>query len=669
MNDHDPKASEGPEAFRFTRRRVIAASAVATAAVASSTIVRLSGDAQETADRSALPPSFASPIASPVPELDDALLGEVIAELAVAGVAVYAAAGDAEPLAEVPEPGPVSLLMSQLRPMVREAMLGGGVLGVDIDALVTDRDLLGADGADSFELIDDFPEIDNTPYIPPSLLLASYIQTLDAPGAALVRRFRPDIAVDQVATQQVPSLGMILFAAEVAREHATTAGMTPAGVRALMPVAMQGGICSQVQGFIDNTINQLFSALTIDLGPSPLGQILGGIINGVIQGFRVPLRAAIATLTKPVLDVIRDIAGVLGTVATVVSAIRPWTLQLTAAPTATRLAVGAEPGLPGQVTALVDLGGLDEWPVDVADCAAQSGVPLPPLKPANARCAWQVTGSRPNLVQSDEMPPALDANAKAVLKYHTLSEDEETAKGKPVYGWVMVTSSVARPEVDDLKRTLSNLLFAQLPDILNQFVRPILGPIVDQLLGKIASLTDSQGKVMISVLYHEPKEPTPTPEPEPTGEAGRSIDFTIVPIEQVFPVSITISATTCDGEAWSGDVSLSFHADFNAAWIDIEGTSDVAWDFAGGDQATATSGPFDATLEIWNGNSMAVSYTFDFTITRTTDPENDDVEALSFDAIVHATLDGTTETNSLTGLATNLGVPIPVVPGGAVCEG
>ncbi|MEZ4506922.1 MAG: hypothetical protein R2848_13995 [Thermomicrobiales bacterium] len=59
--------------------------------------------------------------------------------------------------------------------------------------------------------------------------------------------------------------------------------------------------------------------------------------------------------------------------ATVVSTIRPWTLRLTAAPPATRLAVGAEPGLPGVVDLTVDLGGFDEWPADVADCAAASG--------------------------------------------------------------------------------------------------------------------------------------------------------------------------------------------------------------------------------------------------------------------------------------------------------
>lgn len=309
MNDIGPNPPDGAGTFRLTRRRVLAGTGLAV--VASSTGIRFGGNAQGIPDRPFFQPGSASPIASPVPQLDDVLLNEVIAALANAGVAVYETANDPVPLVDVADPGPVSLLMSQLRPMVLEALLGGGVLGVDIDALVTDRALFGGNEAETFDLDVAFPEIDGRPVIPPSLLAASYIQTVDSPGAALIRRFRPDIAIQGGAIQQIPSLGLILFAAEIAREHGARAGVSAGGVRALVPMAMQGGICSQVQGFIDNTINQLFSMLTVDLGPSVPGAILGGIINGVIQGFRVPLKAALAALTKPVLDLIRDIAGVL----------------------------------------------------------------------------------------------------------------------------------------------------------------------------------------------------------------------------------------------------------------------------------------------------------------------------------------------------------------------
>ncbi|CAN5496091.1 hypothetical protein BH09CHL1_BH09CHL1_11520 [soil metagenome] len=662
----DELDSASPPSFRFTRRHALAAAALTTAAAASSSFARLGSSAQETAERPSQPSDGASPIASPVPELDDALLADVIVELAEAGIAVYEAAGYAEPLLTVSEPGPVSLLMSQVRPMVREAMLGGGVLGLDLDALVTDRPISGTEDSTEFAFDEAFLEIDGKTIFPPSMLVASYISTVETPGAALVRQFRPDIAIDQAATQQIPSLGMILFAAEVAREHAASAGMTPIGVRALVPTSVQGGICTQIQSFVDNAINSLFSALNVDLGPSPELMMLSTIINGIIQSAKIPLKAAIESVTKPVLDIIRDIAGIVGMAATVVSAIRPWTLQLDPDPRTTRLAIGAEPGLPGVVKAHVDLGGFDEWPVDIADCAAASGVPLPPLKPENARCSWVVTGSRQNLVFTDDLPTALDKDAKATMTYHTLSESEDVAKGKPVTGWVQVTAIVARPEIDDLKKTVANLLFAQLPSIVNQFARPILGPIVDQLLGKLASLTDSRTTTMFAVTYHNPPDETPTVEPEPTGDAGKSIDFTIVPSEAGFPVSISVMASSCDDQSWIGEVNLSFHPDFSAFGSDIEGRADLLWEFAGGDTATARSGPFDGTLEIANGVSMSLSYTFDITIERTYDAGG--AEYLTFDIVIHATLNGVTDTNPLVG-GTNLGVPIPVVEGGVVCAG
>jgi uncharacterized protein YggT (Ycf19 family) len=651
-----PSQTDSRDHLLITRRGAIAAAAVATGAVVTA---RFAGNAQQSED------DFAEPVASPG-ALDDSELQRVIAALADSGVAVYATPADSSALVEVPDPGPMELTIDQLRPMVREAMIGGGILGYDLDALVSDRELAGNAPGTAYERKPRLLEIDGDQVIPPSLLLATYLAETESPGADLMRTFLPDISTEQPVTQLYPSLGLMLFSAELARDHARAAALAPAGVRALMPLAAQGGICSEITGFIDRTINALFSALTVDLGPSLIGQILSGLINNIIQGGRIPIKAAIDSLTKPVLDVIRDVAGVLGMVATAVSAIRPWTLQLTPKPAATRLAIGAEPGLLGEVSLAVDLGGFDEWPVHVADCAAQSGVPLPPLKPENARCNWTVTGSRPDLVFSDDLPPALDKAAKAVMKYHTLSESEDTAKGKAVTGWVTVTASVARPEIDDLKKTITNLLFAQLPAIVNQFVRPIIGPVVDQLLGKLASLTDSRSTAVFAVVYHNPPEPTPVPEPEPDDDAGGSVDFTIEPVQQAFPTSIAVKASTCDGEVWTGDVSLSFHPDFNAAWADVEGTSPLRWDFAGDDVATARTEPINAILEIWNGNSQSLSYIFDFAITRT---EDEDGVSLIVELVVHATLDGSTTSTAIPNdLATNLGVPIPVTPGGTSCS-
>lgn len=654
---------------RISRRRAIAI--VGAASVAPIAFGK-HGSADESDGRRALQPNDATAVASPEPTFWADQLPEILTALAEAGISVYESAGDSESIVHVPDPGPVALLMSQLRSMVLELVSGGGIIGADLDALVSDRPLLGQ--GDSSDL---FPqtiplEVDGHLVIPPSLLVASYIQTVDSPGAEVIRKYRPEIVVEHGASQVIPMLAMTLFSAEIAREHSQRVGGTGGGVRALVPPAVQGGICSQATSFIDNMLNQLFAALKLDLGPSLPGQILGSIINGAILGFRLPIKAAIDSLLKPVLDIVRDIAGVLAVAATVVSTVRPWTLRFRAEPPASRLAIGAELGLPGKVTVQVDLGGFDEWPVDVADCAAASGVPLPSLKPENARCSWAVTGSRANLVQTEDLPAKLDKNAKAVLTYHTLSESEEVAKGDPVNGIVIVTARIARPEIDNLKQTLANLLFAQLPKLLEQFVRPYLGPIVDDLLGKIGSLTDSQGQATFVVVYHEPPKKTPTPEPEEDDSAGGSIDVTMEP---TFPTSasgvtmsgsIGLSASSCDGEAWTGSASMMFHVDSEGFTGDAEGTAPLSWDFQGSDQAATMVGPFAGTIEVPNLASSPLSYTLELSITRTQIPESEAV-ALTFDVILHSTFFGSSNAVQLEGFS-NLRTPIPVVAGAVNCE-
>ena len=103
-------------------------------------------------------------------------------------------------------------------------------------------------------------------------------------------------------------------------------------------------------------------------------------------------------------------------------------------PPSTRKAIGTEPGLPGTVTARVDLGGLDEWPTDIADCAMQAGVTLPPLKPVGAPIAWTMTQTDDLAVQSAGQATVLDETGSARFRYATTQESVETSKGDPVEG-------------------------------------------------------------------------------------------------------------------------------------------------------------------------------------------------------------------------------------------
>jgi hypothetical protein len=637
---------------KLTRRRLFAgtAGAMAVAAGWQRTIV-----AQEATPE----PGFMAP------EFSDAEVDDVIVALATAGIAVYEQPYSPLPIVPLANYGPVSLLRSQVRAMVLEATNQSGILGGDLDDLVTPPE--ASDGTpvpaeSESALVADA--------VPPSALLAAYVAGVDSPGAEIARRFMPIPDVAEPENVVYPGLVLTLFAAEVARDNveASSAGIVgPIGAGGVRAFVAQTGICSTVQGFIDRTLNSLFNALQVDLGSSLPGRILGGVINILLGGAKKAIREAIQQIIAPVMDVIKTIAGVLGMASMIVSAIRPWSLRMTPNPVATRLAVGAEAPIPGDIQCKIDLGGLDEWPADVADCAAQSGTPLPPLKPAGAACTWTIAQSRfpVPLVATKEPPGVLDDNGVATFSYVTLSEDVETAKGDPLLGWVRVTLNVARPELDRLRQTLSNLLFAQLPALVAQFVRPILGPTVDSLLAKLQSFTDSKSSTTIQVLYHQKKD-DPTPEPEPETNVPATINVAFEPVaEAPFPVYLILDAATCDGSNWEGTLQIVFKVDTEVVTLDLDQTRPIEWSFDNGDSSTANAGPFQAPLRYTAGGSDNYSVTTRLDISRTQDDDGG-TESMTFGIEATVAIGGMRETNQITG-ASNLGVPIPVTSGNANC--
>ena len=403
---------------RVTRRAALSGTALAVAGVATRAPINPLVDA-----RSATP----SPAATPTVLAESALL----ASLADAGIAVYENALDPVPMVPVDSPGPITLLGVQFRAMLFEANHGGGVLGADLDRLTLDPFFWPWTGKlavpNPLDPPPTKPEAGALP-IPPSMLVAAYIQAGDSPGARIARGLFPELDVKQSGEIVFPGLVLACFAAEIAREEQANAGQAWApgdagvGMRALL---LEGGTCSAVQGFVDQVLNALFGALHVDLGSSVPGKILGGIINFLLTAAQKAVKEALSVLTAPVLSVVKTIAGVIGTVSIVISAIRPWTVLLKPSPASTRFSVGSEAPIKGLVDCAVDLGGFDEWPADIADCAATAGVPLPPLKPADAPCRWELVSSNGALIVPEDQPSKLDQGGHAALTYHTLAEDEK----------------------------------------------------------------------------------------------------------------------------------------------------------------------------------------------------------------------------------------------------
>ena len=464
-----------------------------------------------------------SPTVAPPAALD-------VSELASAGIGVYTAAGQTTSITTIAsEASPLRLLATQARAMLLEASDRQGLPGAKIDATV------GTDPG--------MP--------PPSYLLAGWVTASASPAAVDASSLMGRQTWTDAPSIVFPSLVLAMYASDAAEFADTLVASNGSSNTLPVPASTSRtgihfgghpsspapghvvGICSLVQGFINGTISALFAAIGHLAQPAPpaaphsafgwfvAGLTAGyglavGVVNGLIDAAHFLVQKLIGLVTQPVLGYIARIAGVLGVVSIVVSFLRPWTIRMDAAPPSTRKAIGNEPGLAGALTATVDLGGFDEWPTDIADCAANAGVTLPPLKPVGAPIVWTMAQSDTLAVQSPGLATVLDASGSAPFRYATTQESVETAKGDPVNGSLRFQASIRRPAVADAQQTIANLVFDQIPDLIKPILQPLLAPAVKSVLDKIAGLLDNNGYAQVVVDFHTPTSTTTSQAPVTT---------------------------------------------------------------------------------------------------------------------------------------------------------
>jgi hypothetical protein len=486
-----------------------------------------------------------------------------VSALAAVGIGVYADAGQSpmDVVADDGAPNPIRLLGTQARAMMLEAADGQGLLGATIDSTV------GVDPG--------MP--------PPSYLVAGWVTGSTSPRATYAHTLMGDRAWTDAPAVVFPNLVLALYAADAAEFAQSLSGPSASGfrtlsVRAVMPSrARVVGLCSRVQGFINGTISALFDAIGHLAQPKPpasssgvFGTFLAGVtagyglavgaVNGLIDVAHFLVQKLIGLVTQPVLGYIARIAGVLGTVSLVVSFLRPWTIKVDDAPPSTRKAIGDEPGLAGAVTATVDLGGYDEWPTDIADCAQNAGVTLPPLKPVGAPIVWTLTQPDALAVPSDGIPTVLDSNGSAVYSYATTQESVETSKGDPASGLLAIHASIRRPAVAEAQQTISDLAFGQIPDLIRPILQPLLQPAVKKVLDKIAGVLDSTADTQVTVDFHTPPETTTTSTSPTTAASAAStpIDPCSLLTEQdaTAAMGVDLGVGLSTPEPWGGQCNI-----------------------------------------------------------------------------------------------------------------
>jgi len=442
-----------------------------------------------------------------------------IEALGRSGIAVVETVEATTPVRPVEGPSaPLRFARWQVHAIGLEAATGGGLTGAELDALI--------------------PVPQGMPRT--SRIVAGYLARVDSPGARLGRALlgaRDWTAPDDIV---VPSMVLATLSAELAKDaQASAVTGAPSTAFALGPrlAALQGalpragytvaaGICSAVESFVDGTISAVFDALKVKSDGSTAGDIAAGIWNFLVEIGEVIVKSILEVITAPVLAVVRAVAGAVAVVGMIVSIVQPWALRVIGDPESTRLAVGNEPGLPGRFEVTVDVGGIDDWPSDVADCAALAGVPLPPIGAIGAQVTWQPLDQDPGgLMSSGTGDPVIPESGPARITTTTGSEPPEVAQGEPQVGLVRGQVVVRRPGISELRGALQGLLFAQLPDIVAAALQPILGPAIADLVDELDDLQDVRGGATVSVLYHVKLETPPPETRKPTGDVRHPCDY------------------------------------------------------------------------------------------------------------------------------------------------
>lgn len=507
----------------------------------------------------------------------------VIDRLAAAGIAVFVEPGDADPIQTPAEPvSPVQLLEWQVRGLAGEADGHAGFAAHDLDTTVGEE------------------EIDET-LLTPSQLIAGWARYGDTPAAEQAREILGD-SVERPAEAVFPKLVLLLFTSDIAKAGAAPA--EPKGGGSPMSGPQQGAAaqdeastpCSSLVNWVDGIIARVFNAIghlqapTVKIGlggwfdtvVNTIGKVVAGGVNVVIDGAHFVINKATRVLIAPIIGFFGRIAGIVGTIAQVGSIVRPWSPSLDPDPLTNAKAVLPAAGLPGSFTLSINLGGLDEWPPALADCAAQAGKPLPPLKPAGNPVTWKITGH--DLVEDGERDSVLREDATAVAHYRT-TQEEKFKKAKQQSGTVTATATVQRDDVTELEEAFVKLL----DDAMAQFLPPIAGIVKNQLerfvlpfarkaFDRLKHLRDEKATSWLRVTYHVPDDdettqPVPPPPPPTTGtpaaclptgklSAAARIGFQTAPIidHGVDDIKLTCSYNTARIGKWRANIHILYFA-------------------------------------------------------------------------------------------------------------
>jgi hypothetical protein len=424
---------------------------------------------------------------------------------------------------------PLTLPAGQLIEVSAAAAAGDGHLGADLDAVGT----IPGDEAQA-------------PGIPLSVIVLGWSRGGGSPAARAARAVLGSQDLTHPEAVVIPDAVLLLFAADAvgaiggsATEPTAVRGPAPLTLAVMTSVPARtsvaadlSGPCSEVNGVVYAAINHVFDALHIPpgrvgkTGSDFLDHILQGITDLVVDGLNLVVEAGRALVVNgyryavdQLLGIVRDVATVAALVADLFEVVQPASLSASAAMPVTRKAVAPEV-IRDQVTVDARIGGEGDWPVWFADCAAVSGVTLPPPGLAGSAVTWNVRSIDPTLLAIDPAaaPPTrlreVDASyADATVQLVTGEESADEARGAAVQGSAIVVAEIERADIERVRKLLVQVGI----DYATRLLGPLTGIFRNWLLGLVTGAAESSSHAIahllrvstwarIVVTYHQPKD-------------------------------------------------------------------------------------------------------------------------------------------------------------------
>jgi len=466
-------------------------------------------------------PSLDAVAAIRSPAFSEDVVQATVGLLASAGIEVVDPMTGAVTTAVDGEPSPLKIMDFQARSLALEAWGGGGLTGADLD------EVLGVP--------------DEGPLA--SSILAGWLAAVDTPNARLGRALMAGQDVSDPTTLDFPMLALLLFSADIVADAKAGAD---APAPASTPLATAGSVflsaavdvwavedsaaglartaqaspCSAGQTFVDDVIGTVFDAL----GQPVPGDLEGSVVDAIWQWLVAQgdafVRAAADELTEPVIEDVRDAAGLIATIGQVGSVALPMFVTVAADPASLTLPVEPAPPIDGQFTATAFTVSQD-WPLIVNACAQAAGITLPSLTTTGRAVDWgsieyATPPARTPLFTEGTADQALDMDrpSSARQRFRSAVESPELAQGPEHLVVVKTDATIARGDLAEGLEAVVEELFARVPSLIRPRVREELQPEVDELLEGLMSVVDARAVGTMIIAYHTPPEPTPPPDPD-----------------------------------------------------------------------------------------------------------------------------------------------------------